>query len=241
MNFCIYQVWCEKIENLKKGILSPKLVAGNGQRLDKDGSGRSSSFLGVSSISNYQNTIIVGTEAGKVKLISEIASVADFIENTFKVGVEGFGLQKKAGQRQSIADLDSCRVAHEQLAAYLEKLVEKVKSSFHYQLPSKLNGPEHSVSAVTVSAVKLASRSFLRIKKNIELTAGGEGSTLLTKVNPSSTTTKGVEHFHSLAHRKTMVQTVQEYIQTWLVIVSPSAVGRFKCSVGIKLLTTWVI
>ena len=102
-------------------------------------------------------------------------------------------------------------MAHEHLGEYLEKLVENIRASFQYQLPSKLNGPEHSVSAVTVSTVKLASRSFLQINKNIELTAG-EGSLLLNKINPSSTTTKAVEHFHSLAHRKTMVQTVQEYV-----------------------------
>ena len=73
------QVWCENFENLKIRILSPILVAGNGQRLDKDGSGKSSSFDDVSSISNYQDTIIVGTETGKVKLISDVASIADFL------------------------------------------------------------------------------------------------------------------------------------------------------------------
>ena len=163
------QVWFENFENLKNGILSPILVAGNGQRLDKDGSGKSSSFDDVSSISNYQDTIIVGTETGKVKLISDVASIADFLEKTFNVGVEGFGLHKKAGQRNTDADLDSCGLAHEHLGEYLKKLVENIRASFQYQLPSKLNGPEHSVSAVTVSTVKLASRSFLQIRRRVAL------------------------------------------------------------------------
>ena len=51
----------------------------------------------------------------------------------------------------------------------------------------------------------------------------------MNKINPSSTTTKAVEHFHSLAHRKTMVQTVQEYIQSWPFIVRETA----------KSLCTW--
>ena len=92
------QVWFENFENLKNGILSPILVAGNGQRLDKDGSGKSSSFDDVSSISNYQDTIIVGTETGKVKLISDVASIADFLEKTFKVGVEGLDSTRNLGR-----------------------------------------------------------------------------------------------------------------------------------------------
>ena len=38
-------------------------------------------------------------------------------------------------------------------------------------------------------------------------------------MNPSCTTTKSVEHFHSLSHRKKTVQNVQEYTQSWAVIV----------------------
>ena len=42
----------------------------------------------------------------------------------------------------------------------------------------------------------------------------------LKKVDPISTTTEAVEHFHSLAHRKTQVQTVREYITSFAVIVA---------------------
>ena len=60
-------------------------------------------------------------------------------------------------------------MVYEHLGEYLEKLVENIRASFQYQLPSKLNGPEHSVSAVTVSTVKLASRSFLQIRRRVAL------------------------------------------------------------------------
>ena len=46
---------------------------------------------------------------------------------------------------------------------------------------------------------------------------------LLKRVNPISTTTESVEHFHSLAHRKSQVQTVWEYIRSYSVIVKECA------------------
>ena len=212
------QIGSESFENLKKGILNPNILAGSEQRLDKDGSGMSSRFVDPSSISRYQNSITIGTEEGKVKVISDVISIADFLEGTFDVGVEGFGLHKKAGMGNNNADLDSCQAAHEKIGEYLDKLDEKIKLSFRYQIPAKLNGPQHSVSAVTCNTVKLAQRSFVQIKQNVKL-ASGEDYDLLS----SSTTTKAVEHFHSLAHRKKVVQTVQEYIQSWAVIVRESA------------------
>ena len=108
--------------------------------------------------------------------------------------------------------------AHERMSDHLEKLTEKIKNSFIFQVPAKLNGPQHSVSAVTVGTVKMATRSFAQLKKNVELVSD-DTNNLLVKVNPSCTTTKSVEHFHSLSHRKKTVQNVQEYTQSWAVIV----------------------
>ena len=94
-----------------------------------------------------------------VKVISDIHSIADFLESTFSQGVHGFGLHKKDGARSN-ADLDSCRLAHESIGDYLDKAVDNIRSTFKYQVPAKLNGPQHSVSAVTVSKVKPAAKSF---------------------------------------------------------------------------------
>ena len=77
---------------------------------------------------------------------------------------------------------------------------------------------EHSVSSVTLSTVQIAGKSFAQIEANVKL-ASHEDSDLTNIVNPSSTTTKGVEHFHSFSHRKKDVQTVDEYIHSWAVIV----------------------
>jgi hypothetical protein len=60
------QVWFETAENLLRGSFFPVLVAGSGAGLNKDGSGRSSSFLDLLSISNYQNSILIGTKSGNV-------------------------------------------------------------------------------------------------------------------------------------------------------------------------------
>ena len=96
--------------------------------------------------------------------------------------------------------------------------MDNIRSTFKYQVPAKLNGPQHSVSAVTVSTVKLAAKSFAQIAENLKHVSS-EDDDLSSKVNPDSTTTKCVEHFHSLAHRKATVQTVHEYIHSWSVIV----------------------
>ena len=173
---------------------------------------------GVTVIASYQNSTIIGTGSGKVKVISDVCTIADFLENTFGQGVKGFGLHKKDGERNTSANLDSCRIAHDFIGNYLERSVDNIRSSFLYQVPDKLNGPQHSVSAVTVNTVKLAAKSFAQIKENLKLVSG-DGDDLSMIVNPGSTTTNAVEHFHSLAHRKDTVQTVHEYIYSWSIIV----------------------
>ena len=124
------QIWSVSFDNLARGIFEPVLVAGSGRGVEKDGSGKSSSFLNPSCISNYQKSIIVGTGAGQVKIISEVLEVAEFLENTFVIGVEGFGLHKKAGKINENANLETCQVAHEKMGNYLEKVTENIKDNF---------------------------------------------------------------------------------------------------------------
>ena len=212
------KVWEESMQNLKKGIFNAKHVARSGKGPSKDGSGRSSRLGGSTALACYQKSLLIGTTSGKVKVISDIHSIADFLESTFSQGVRGFGLHKKNGERNAGADLDSCKSAHESIGDYLEKTIDNIRDSFKYQVPAKLNGPQHSVSAVTVSTVKLAAKSFAKISEDLKHVSS-DGEDLSNKVNPDSTTTKAVEHFHSLAHRKAIVQTVHEYIQSWSVIV----------------------
>ena len=211
------KVLSENLASLKQNISVPEVVAGSGQNSDKDGSGQSCSFAGLTSVTSYQNSLVVGTSLGKVKIISGFGDIADFLENTFDVGVKGFGLHKKAGGKKA-ADLESSRRAHEKMFEFLKKLEENIRTRFSFQKPLHLNGPEHSVSGVTLSTVELAGKSFAQIQKNVKLSSP-EDLDLTSKVNPSSTTTKGVEHFHSFSHRKKDVQTVDEYIKYWAVIV----------------------
>ena len=131
--------------------------------------------------------------------------------------MKGFGLHKKAGGGEH-ADLESSREANVKMFDLLKNLTENIRSRFSIQTPVNLNGPEHSVSGVTLSTVQLAGQSFAQIQTNVKL-ASHEDSDLTNVVNPSSTTTKGVEHFHSFSHRKKDVQTVDEYIHSWAVIV----------------------
>ena len=63
----------------------------------------------------------------KLKFISEIVSVTDFLENTFAEGVKGFGLHKKSEGRDDLADLDSCKAAHEKMGEYLRNILKNIK------------------------------------------------------------------------------------------------------------------
>ena len=106
------QVWKESIKNLREGMFDADHIAGSGTGPSKDGSGRSSRLGGSSAIAGYQNSIIIGTGSGKVKVISDIHTIADFLEITFSQGVKGFGLHKKDEERNSNADMGSSRLAH---------------------------------------------------------------------------------------------------------------------------------
>ena len=125
------QVCYEKLSNLVRGTFSPNVVVGNDLQLDKDGSGKSSSLLEPSSISSYQNSILIGTKSGKLKVVSKVSSIADFIENTFHVGVEGFGLHMKAEKRNESSNLETCEDAHKKLSDYFDELTLNIKRSFH--------------------------------------------------------------------------------------------------------------
>ena len=116
------KVWSESLDNLKQSIINLKCIAGSGKTVDKDGSGLSSSFALTASISKYQNSILVGSGNGKVRIISKVRAIGDFLENTFGVGVVGFGLHKKKGSCNENHDLDSCRNAHKEMSDYFDKL-----------------------------------------------------------------------------------------------------------------------
>ena len=74
---------------------------------------------------------------------------------------------------------------------------------------NKYNCAKQYLDTVTVSTVKLAAKSFAQIAENLKHVSS-EDDDLSNKVNPDSTTTKCVEHFHSLAHRKAVVDSDSE-------------------------------
>ena len=86
----------------------------------------------MTSIASYQNFLTVGASSGKVKTISDVGSIADFLENTFDVGVKGFGLHKKAGGGEH-ADLESSREANVKMFDLLKNLTENIRSRFSFQ------------------------------------------------------------------------------------------------------------
>ena len=121
-----------------------------------------------SRIASYQKSLIVGTEEGKVAIVSKIEPLADFFENTFETAVKGFGLHKK-NEKVVKTDLEAARRSHQQVSRYLDRCGENIKSSFDLTVPAKLNGPQHSVSSVTQSTIKFAIDSFRDIQDNLIL------------------------------------------------------------------------
>ena len=109
-----------------------------------DGSGLSSSFQKPSTITSYQNSLLVGTGEGKIKVLSKIESIADFFDNSFEAGVKGFGLHKK-NEKVDQTDLEVAKNSHQKMSIYFDKCTDKIKSSFSLSMPAKLNGPQHSV------------------------------------------------------------------------------------------------
>ena len=250
----------EKVSNIRTGIFNPNIIVESDKSFDRDGSGKSSSIYKPSCVTNYQNSVLVGSETGKIKVLSNIESIVDFFQNTFKPAVEGFGLHKK-NQKVNQTNLELACKSHQAISSYLDKCEENIKTKFSLTLPAKFNGPQHSVSAVTKGTVKMAIDSFEVIENNLKLMRNVQNQSnnsdrdescdgveneaidirkladkddkeeqiqFLANVNPISTTTEAVEHFHSLAHRKTQVQTVREYIGSFAVIVRECA--KSMCS-----------
>ena len=65
------EVKCELIENLKTDHLDPVTIVGCDSSHKRDGSGLSSCLGKPSSVTFYQNSILVGSEDGKVVVVSE--------------------------------------------------------------------------------------------------------------------------------------------------------------------------
>ena len=100
--------------------------------------------------------------------ISLLKPIAEFYNQTFLPAVRGFGLHKK-NQKGSEASLESARDGYIQVREFISKSEENVRETFKLKLPNKLNGPEHSISAVTKSTIIMAIESLKSIHENINL------------------------------------------------------------------------
>ena len=75
----------------------------------------------------------------------------------------------KKNEKGTSANLESAREAHAEMGEYIESCEVNIRAKFCLQLPFKLNGPHHMISAVTKSTIKLASESFETIQDNVRL------------------------------------------------------------------------
>ena len=158
----------ESLSKLKGGECDLKLLVGSERSSKGDGSGNTSSVGKGSTLASYQRSVLVGSSDGRVKIISLLKPIANFYSRTFKPAVEGFGLHKKNVKGTS-ANLESAREAHVKLGEYIKACESNIRDKFSLQLPGKLNGPHHMISAVTKSTIELASESFKTIQDNVRL------------------------------------------------------------------------
>ena len=211
------QLFEVQANHLILGKFSPQLFAGSSAKVSlKNGSSLSSTFSKPQTLCAYKNTVFVGDKNG-VKLISKVVDISSFCRNTFMAACNGFGLHKKkqGEDSENMATFKTCSESLQTVNQFLESLDSNVRKSFQRNLPKKLNGPEHTVSSVTKGTVKLGIDSYEVLVNTVETFDNLRkeySPSVICNITPDSTNTKGVEHFHSLQHRKiAMAQTVYEY------------------------------
>ena len=158
----------ETLSKLEDGEYDPRILVGAEKSSKGDGSGNTSSVRRGSKMASYQRTVFVGSSDGRVKIISLLKPIAKFYSRTFKPAVEGFGLHKK-NKRGTSANLETAREAYVKMGEYIEDCETNIRENFILQLPAKLNGPQHMISAVTKSSIEMASESYQTIQDNIKL------------------------------------------------------------------------
>ena len=102
--------------------------------------------------------------------------------------------------------------------------IEIIKSINGDVLPNSLNGPEGSVSAVTISSIKMLLRGLKKLKENCE-------SFNYNEVNLLSCMTLSVENLHSTLNRKQGTQTLVSYAQDFATTIKQSIKVGTKWSV----------
>ena len=158
----------DTLSNLEDGKHEPVTMIGALKSNKSDGSGNTSLVRKASCLASYQHSILIGTTDGKVKLASMLEPIAQFYKSTFKPAVEGFGLHKKNCEG-SKANLETSREAFIEISDYISRSEENIRISFDLQLPVKLNGQQHMISAVTKGTVAMAADSLSVIQENINL------------------------------------------------------------------------
>ena len=158
----------DTLSTLEEGKVELGVLVGAVKSSREDGSGSTSSVKNATCLAAYQKSLLVGTKDGRVKIISQIKPIAEYYDNTFLPAVRGFGLHKK-NQEGSEASLESARDGYVQVSEYIAKSEANIREAFKLKLPNKLNGPEHSISAVTKSTINMAIESFKSIQENINL------------------------------------------------------------------------
>ena len=88
----------------------------------------------------------------------------------------------------------------------MSRNIKIIKSINGDGLRNSLNGPEGSVSAVTVCSIKMLLWGLKKLKENCE-------SFLYNEVNLLSCMTLSVENLHSAVNRKQGTQTLVPYAQ----------------------------
>ena len=102
--------------------------------------------------------------------------------------------------------------------------IEIIKSSDGDVLPNSFNGPDGSVSVVTVSSIKMLLWGLKKLKENCE-------SFSYNEVNLLGCMTLSLENLHSSVNRKQGTQTLVSYAQDFATTIKQSIKVGTKWSV----------
>ena len=126
----------------------------------------------------------------------------------------------KKHQNSSLKSLDEALCLVTNCTSMLKSNIDSIRSTSN--ITRSLNGPEGSVSSVTVESIDLLLWGLKQLKTNTEIHN-------YTKTNLLSCMTLTVENFHSSVNKKHGTQTVVSYAQSFFESIKES----------LKQITSW--
>ena len=158
---------------------------------------------------------------GFIKIITELKETAKFLGGIQSI-INAFSVREKH-HSYYLKTLDEAISLVSSCDEMLSRNIEIIKLINGDRLSNSLNGPEGSVSAVTICSIKVLLCGLNKLKENRE-------SFSYNKVNLLSCMTLSAENLHSAVNRKQGIQTLVFYAQDLATTIKESIKAVAKWS-----------